>query len=98
MGSKIKTKILIFLSAVLFAFCGVLGVSFISNNEQAKAETGSPVLTIEKRNLSYSESVYILYAVSHEGFDRNQHQVKMLFWEAVQEEYTVDTAKTQNSS
>ena len=90
MGSKIKTKILIFLSAVLFAFCGVLGVSL--TNKTAKAEEAPTVtLTIEKNNLSYADSIYMLYAVSHEGFDRNQHQIKMLFWEEAQDEYVVGT-------
>ncbi len=95
MGTKIKNKILIFLSAVLFLISGILGVGFLTYNTRAKADdvTGTPTLTVEANNLSYSDSVYILYAVSNEGFDREAHEIKMLFWDELQEEYVVGTEK-----
>ena len=91
MGTKIKNKILIFLSAALMLFCAVFGISFL-NRKAAKAEdVAAPILTIETKNLSYADSIYILYAVSHEGFDSAAHEIKMLFWSSTQEEYTFGT-------
>ncbi len=55
---------------------------------------GVPSITIESKNLSYSDSIYILYAVSFDDFDESQNEVKMLFWDGAQSEYTVDTAQT----
>ena len=54
------------------------------------AET-TPSITIESKNLSYSDSIYILYAVSNEGFDRSQSEIQMLFWNEPQDEYILGT-------
>ena len=95
MGTKIKNKILIFLSAALMLFCAVFGISFLTYNTRAKADdvTGTPTLTVEANNVSYADSIYILYAVSNDGFDRNVNEIKMLFWEEAQ----IDLSKCDES-
>ena len=55
--------------------------------------TGEPSMTFESFNVSYSNSVYILYAVSNEGFDRKEYPIKMLFWTQTQDEYTLENAE-----
>ena len=89
MRFKLRKKLLLFLSATLFIVTGVLGVH-VAKTAQAE-DVSAPVLTVEKNNLSYSDSLYILYAVSNEGFDRTQHEIKMLFWENEQKEYIIGT-------
>ncbi len=97
----LKSKLCILFSAIIMLVCGLLGVCVLHTTkvvaEETTAvptETGSetaPTLTIESNNLSYSESIYMLYAVSNEGFDRTQKQIQLLFWEKAQEEYTYGT-------
>ena len=95
MKTVLKNKVLVLLSAFIMLFCGVIGVAFFKaeNRIQAKADkpTSAPTLTIESNNVSYSDSIYILYAVSHDGFDGANNEIKMLFWEEVQEDYVVGT-------
>ena len=98
---KMKTKRITFLkAAVIFVltFC-VLSISVFALDSDGNGSNGTssiasdePTLEIASYNLSYSNSVYILYAVSNEGFDRRDHEIKMLFWNELQEEYTVDNA------
>lgn len=80
----------------LFGF-GTWGVKALLSPSKVQAETAeitqaTPKMEIISQNVSYSESVYILYAVSNEGFDRNTNEIKMLFWETPQENYDVTTA------
>ena len=80
----------------LFGF-GAWGVKALLSPSKVQAETAeitqtTPKMEIISQNVSYSESVYILYAVSNEGFDRNANEIKMLFWETPQENYDVTTA------
>ncbi len=49
-------------------------------------------LEIVSKNVSYSESMYLMYAVSWSGFTRQVDQVKMLFWDEPQAEYTYKNA------
>ena len=94
MKTIFKNKILVLLSALVVLFCGVLGVKALTRDELHKAkadEVSNPTLTIESNNVSYADSIYILYAVSNDGFDRANHEIKMLFWDELQEEYTVGT-------
>ncbi len=51
----------------------------------------TPTLCVESYNLSYSDSLYMLYAISNDGFDRNEHEIKMLFWTEKQDEYVLGT-------
>jgi len=94
MKAIFKNKLFVLLSALIMLLCGVLGVKALTAQESAKAdEVTNPTLTIESNNVSYAESIYILYAVSNDGFDRANHEIKMLFWDELQEEYTVGTEK-----
>ena len=85
----LKNKLCILFSAILAVACGVFGVSALQP-QKAEAEA-TPAVTIESNNLSYSDSLYLIYAVSNEGFDRKQNQIQLLFWEEPQEEYTYGT-------
>ena len=90
MKTIIKNKLNVILIATIVFICSIIGFSVMANqNGKANAEqtVENPVLTIESNNVSYSDSIYILYAVSNEGFDRTANQIKMLFWEDLQEEY-----------
>ena len=99
--NKLKSKLLVLLSAMVMMFCSIIGVNALQPQKTVNASTATPTLTVESNNVSYAESIYILYAVSHDGFDRNEHPIKMLFWEEVQEEYVIGTekyAKTDNGA
>ncbi|MBR7111526.1 MAG: leucine-rich repeat domain-containing protein [Clostridia bacterium] len=48
-------------------------------------------MEIVANNVSYSDSLYILYAISHEGFDRAEHEIKMLFWDEARDSYALGT-------
>ena len=93
MKTVIKNKLLTLLASVFLALFCVIGVSqFKTNKPKAvTAETATPTITIQSKNLSYSDSIYILYAVSNEGFDRNQNNIQMLFWTETQTEYVLGT-------
>ena len=82
MRMKMKNKLLAILFASLVAVCALLGVSLINRNEKATAATAEVTLKIQSNNLSYADSVYLLYAVSGEGVDYTVDTVKMLFWES----------------
>lgn len=86
-----KKSFITFLFAVLFACCFVLGIT--TTKEQAHAQEIDPnvSLAIESNNVAYADSVYILYAVSNEGFDRKDYDVKLLFWTELQDEYVYGT-------
>ena len=105
MKTVLKNKILVLFSMLVMLFCAVFGVGSYAMTKTSKAKaddvTGTPTLTIESNNVSYADSIYILYAVSNDGFDRTNYEIKMLFWEELQEEYTVGTEKyavTSNQS
>ena len=61
-------------------------------NTVSEAEATVPTLTVEAKNVSYAESMYILCAVSNDLFDRTQNKIQMLFWNEPQTEYVVETA------
>ncbi len=87
------TKRIISILVVLFSIC-VCGFFATAKLTTAKAES-EVSLTVEAKNLAYSDSVYIAYAVSYEGFDSGAVTVKMLFWDSVQDEYVLGTEKYQ---
>jgi len=62
------------------------------------AEAPTPTLTVQSQNLSYSDSVYMLYAVSHTGFDRETNEIEMLFWSTPQKEYLLGTEEYRVSN
>ena len=76
-----RSKIIILALAftVLFAILGTLAFA-------ASAED-TPALKIEAANLSFDDSVYVLYAVSHEGI--SAESITMLFWSEPQADLTL---------
>jgi len=93
MFKKLKSKLIAGLAAVACGACA-MGVyaqaEFVSKTMPvADAET-APVLTIESNNVSYADSVYIVYAVATENVDASAN-VQMLFWNEPQTEYVVGT-------
>ena len=95
MKTKAKKSVICALLALFLSVCVLFGVSLTKRNEKAQAATGNSVtLTIQSNNLSYSDCIYMLYAVSVEGVDFTQNPIKMLFWEsakASQDEYAFGT-------
>ncbi|MBQ8295383.1 MAG: leucine-rich repeat domain-containing protein [Clostridia bacterium] len=89
MFNNMKKKLVLLLAAISCISCGAIaGGSMLTQETQAETVAAAkPTLEIISNNVSYSESIYILYAVDHSGFDRTQDKIKMLFWNEVQEEY-----------
>ena len=85
---KTKNKWLISIVSGLLALVGVTSVPMIE--QTAKAEE-TPTLRIVSNNVSYADSVYILYAVGSSGFDRETDRIEMLFWDEPQTDYTYGT-------
>ena len=90
MKSNVKKKALIALMTLGTVFCGV-ALSDSGRGASVEAEPQTPTLEIISHNVSYSDSIYILYAVENGGFDRTEHAIEMLFWDNLQEEYVVGT-------
>lgn len=90
MFKKLKTKLLACLTTVACAAAafGVWAQAGFAMHAEANAEeTVAPItLTIESNNVSYSDSVYVLYAVSVEGVDVATANIKMAFWDETQTE------------
>lgn len=104
MGKNLKTKLFIAILACATAVSA--GGIFAMNQETgfvaANAETSEGVeettpagagysMQIVSKNVSYSEALYIIYAVGNEGFDRRENPITMLFWDEEQESYSVGT-------
>lgn len=88
-----KTSLLKKLIILVLSMCLIVGTVFVTAyaiESQRSSET-TPSLEIVTNNVSYSDSLYILYAVANDGFDRDDHEIKMLFWDEVQTEYTLGT-------
>jgi len=67
-------------------------VALLSSGEETQTEIS---LNIESNSVSYSDSVYLLYAVSFENVD--YQNIKMLFWDEPQDDYILSTEKYQVS-
>ena len=93
---RIAKRKLLFLAFIIFTFAAVLTVTAFAN-EKAPESTAA-TLAIEAANLSFDDSVYVLYAVSHDGIEA--YNVKMLFWTEAQDsldEYTYGTESYSKS-
>jgi len=99
-GTK-KSKLVTGLAAVVCVCCvGGVSAQYAATSfdvspvgaETSAVQSETPAVYIESKNVSYSDSLYILYAVSHEGFDSEQNAIKMLFWNEPQTDYTVENA------
>ena len=66
--------------------------------DEPEIDTTLPSLNIYKKNVSYSSETYILYAISYENFDATANNIKMLFWDSVQDEYIKGTEKYEVNS
>ena len=80
MKTILKKKLLVLFSAVLMLFCSITGVGVLNHTAKAEPNVNNPILSVVSNNVSYSDSTYILYAISNVGFDRNDYEIKMLFW------------------
>ena len=83
-----KTKKLLWLLLAL----SILVAGFVFT-VSATDNASEPALKIEAGNLSFEDSVFILYAVSHEGIDAKD--VRLYFWNEPQsgdDAYAYDTA------
>jgi hypothetical protein len=88
MKRKTKNRLLISLAGGLMALVGMMSAPIMQvESKDANAETLTPTLEIVSQNVSYSDSLYILYAVGSDGFDTAEHEIQMLFWEETQAEY-----------
>jgi len=73
------------------------GVEDSSSADSNETESGTEkTVEIVSKNLSYSDALYILYAVDYAGFDESASEIKMLFWSEPQTEYTVETAESES--
>ena len=80
-----KIRILLVISLALFSLSLIAFPAFAADDE--------PSLNIHTYNLSYSESIYLAYAVKSENLDMTETSVKMLFWSTPVESYTINTAE-----
>ncbi len=79
--------VLVFVATLIFL--NVFSINI--KNINAETTETTPSVEILKNNVSYSDSIYIAYAVYAEGFKTNKYEVQLLFWEQKQEEYTKGT-------
>lgn len=104
MVKNLKTKLFMGLlaCAMTASACGIWAMNEKTDFVTANAETAEGVeettpagagysMKIVSKNVSYSESLYIVYAVSNEGFDRIENPITMLFWNEAQENYSAGT-------
>lgn len=58
---SVKNTIVVFFSAVIMAFCCVLGVGMLAQNAKAKAEAApvNATLTIKSNNVSYGDCLLL---------------------------------------
>lgn len=95
---KIKSKALsVLILTFVLAICGFCATLTVSKTKAEKIES-QVMLNIEAKNLSYQDSIYVIYAVSSEGFDKEEDFIKMLFWEETQTEYVLGTEDYQVES
>jgi len=59
--------------------------------EQPEIDTTLPSINIYKKNVSYSSETYMMFAVNNTNFDANENNIKMLFWNSLQDSYTKGT-------
>ena len=85
-------KLLLKLSGVfLIIFVSTLAVlnffDLKSTNVKATTEEVTPKVEIYKNNVSYSDSIYIAYLLSYEGFEANDYDIQLLVWNSHKESY-----------
>ncbi len=85
-------KSLIAIVLTCLCICSLFVTSYAAG-QTTEADASDVKMDIVANNVSYSDSLYILYAISNEGFDRTKHEIKMLFWDKAQESYALGTEK-----
>ena len=86
--------IFVFLFVATFVSLNLFG----NKTTNVLASNDTPSVEILKYNVSYSDSIYIAYAVYGEGFQYNKVEVELLFWNTHQDTYlkgTEDIVGTQ---
>ena len=81
-----KSKILVLVLAIAALF--IIANTAVYANENST----EPTLSIKAANLSFEDSVYVLYAISHDGIAAEN--ITMLFWNEPQpslDSYTIGT-------
>lgn len=85
-----KRKILT-LAAFALALGVGAGISAFTETKTATATTETPILEIYKKNLSFKESIYILYAIDAQNVATTD-EFGLLVWNTPQESYEYETA------
>lgn len=83
-----KKRFFVMLAVALLICSAVTATVLFAAGDASELE---PKLEVVSYNLSYSDSVYILYAIANEGFDREEYEIKMLFWNEAQDDYVLGT-------
>lgn len=92
MSKTLKKTLVIVFAVVVFVTIGILAFNgATSDKSEAKATGETPTLSIVAKNLAYSDSNYLLYAIGSSGFDIEENEVQMLFWTEGQTEYKKGT-------
>lgn len=88
----LKKRIILFIS--LIVVCSIMACAIFAMGALSDAE---PEMSIEGINLSFSESIYVIYAVSAENIS-DTNNVKMLIWRDPQSNYIAGTEDASLSS
>ncbi len=83
-----KKRFFVMLAVALLICSAVTATVLFAAGDASELD---PKLEVVSYNLSYSDSVYILYAIANEGFDREEYEIKMLFWNEAQDDYVLGT-------
>ena len=81
--------------------CAVFSVAvffILSLTAFATDASTAPTLTVEGKNISYGDQLYIMYAISGENFDIKENAVKMLFWTKENADYTFGSHDYEKST
>lgn len=90
---------LLFFGLVVFTITlSILLINQKNNNVIKATDVENPAIAVHKKNISYSGEIHIIYAISYEGFDPNTYPVKMLFYNAIKDEYTKENASYEVST
>ena len=90
MAKKLRVVLIAVLSALMLLSAGLI----VGNNLKAKADDLTPTLTNYAKNLSFNDSVYVMYAIKTENV-KDTDELGMLVWTEAPEEYTYGTHKTK---
>lgn len=87
MRSKFRKGCIIMMAATLIFCLSCFLMGLAPEKVDAEDMVENPTVEIVAQNLSYSDSVFILYAVKNSGFNRQNYEIEMLFWDSPQDKY-----------